>query len=91
MIGRRQFGISEALLAATAGNNRGARAQGRKTVLCVVPQAEPQVFDPHRSGAEVTQENAARIYDTLFSRDADMVPRPQMVEQVGRRTGQYLY
>src|SRR5262249_23320504 len=74
MIGRRRFGLGAAALAL------GAAAPNAKTVLRVVPQAEPQVFDPHQSGVNATQENAALIYDTLFSWDADMVPRPQMVE-----------
>ncbi|MGA8197456.1 MAG: hypothetical protein WB902_29300 [Acetobacteraceae bacterium] len=47
MIGRRRFGIGGAALAVTTGFNRGARAQPATTVLRVVPQAEPQVFDPH--------------------------------------------
>ncbi len=80
MIGRRTFGIGGAALVLSAGFDRGTRAQGAKSVLRVVPQAEPQVFDPHQSGVNATQENAALIYDTLFSWDADMVPRPQMVD-----------
>jgi peptide/nickel transport system substrate-binding protein len=80
MIGRRRFGIGGAALAVTTGFNRGARAQPATTVLRVVPQAEPQVFDPHQSGVNATQEHAALIYDTLFSWDADMVARPQMVD-----------
>jgi hypothetical protein len=79
MIGRRHFGIGGMALA-LAGTGGGARAQVGKSVLRVVPQAEPQVFDPHQSGVNATQENAALIYDTLFSWDADMVPRPQMVD-----------
>jgi ABC-type transport system substrate-binding protein len=81
VIGRRQFGIGGAVLALAARVDHGARAQRSKSVLRVVPQAEPQVFDPHQSGVNATQENAALIYDTLFSWDADMVPRPQMVDR----------
>jgi peptide/nickel transport system substrate-binding protein len=76
MIGRRRFGLGAAALAISTG----AHAQAAKTVLRVVPQAEPQVFDPHQSGVNATQEHAALVYDTLFSWDADMVARPQMVE-----------
>ena len=90
MIGRRQFGISGAALA-LAGLHGGARAQGGKNVLRVVPQAEPQVFDPHQSGVNATQENAALIYDTLFSWDADMVPRPQMVDTWNKSDDGLLY
>ncbi len=75
--------ISRRRLAATALAAplivRAAGAQPRK-VLRVVPQAEPQVFDPHQSQANVTSIHVAMVYDTLFSWDADMVPRPQMVE-----------
>ena len=62
-----------------------------KSVLRVVPQAEPQVFDPHQSGVNATQENAALIYDTLFSWDADMVPRPQMVDTWSKSEDGLLY
>ncbi len=90
MIGRRHFGIGGAALA-LAGLHGGARAQSAKSVLRVVPQAEPQVFDPHQSGVNATQENAALIYDTLFSWDADMVPRPQMVDTWSKSDDGLLY
>ena len=79
MIGRRSFGLGAAALAYVSRLG-AARADGSQKVLRVVPQAEPQVFDPHQSGVNATQENAALIYDTLFSWDADMAPRPQMVD-----------
>ncbi|HYZ64498.1 MAG TPA: ABC transporter substrate-binding protein, partial [Acetobacteraceae bacterium] len=75
MLRRRQFAATAASLAAIGS----AQAQPRK-VLRVVPQAEPQVFDPHQSQANVTSVHVAMVYDTLFSWDADMVPRPQMVD-----------
>lgn len=56
------------------------RAQGTQNVLRVVPQAEPLVFDPHQSQANVTSVHVAMVYDTLFSWDAGMVARPQMVD-----------
>ncbi|MBV8914939.1 MAG: ABC transporter substrate-binding protein [Acetobacteraceae bacterium] len=76
MISRRQF----ATAAATFAVIRSSRAQTARSVLRVVPQAEPLVFDPHQSQANVTSVHVAMVYDTLFSWDADMVPRPQMVE-----------
>jgi peptide/nickel transport system substrate-binding protein len=85
MIGRRRFGLGAAALAL------GAAAPSGQTVLRVVPQAEPQVFDPHQSGVNATQENAALIYDTLFSWDANMVARPQMVETWTRSDDGLLY
>jgi peptide/nickel transport system substrate-binding protein len=90
MIGRRHFGIGGAALA-LAGLHGGASAQGNRRVLRVVPQAEPQVFDPHQSGVNATQENAVLIYDTLFSWDADMVPRPQMVDTWSKSEDGLLY
>ena len=87
MIGRRRFGLGAAALAISTG----AQAQSAKTVLRVVPQAEPQVFDPHQSGVNATQEHAALVYDTLFSWDADMVARPQMVEAWNKSDDGLLY
>ena len=91
MISRRHFALGAAAAALGPGTSRGARAQGTKSVLRVVPQAEPQVFDPHQSGVNATQENAALIYDTLFSWDADMVARPQMVDTWTRSDDGLLY
>ena len=48
-------------------------------VLKVVPQAEPKVFDPHQSGVNATTMHVAMIYDSLFTWDATLVGRPQMV------------
>ena len=87
MIGRRRFGLGAVALAISTG----AHAQAAKTVLRVVPQAEPQVFDPHQSGVNATQEHAALVYDTLFSWDADMVARPQMVETWNKSDDGLLY
>src|SRR5246127_2905496 len=55
-------------------------AQTQPKVLRVVPQGEVKVFDPHQSQVNLTSMHAALVYDILFSWDADMVPRPQMVE-----------
>ena len=87
MIGRRRFGLGAAALAISTG----AHAQSAKSVLRVVPQAEPQVFDPHQSGVNATQEHAALVYDTLFSWDANMVARPQMVETWSKSDDGLLY
>src|SRR3954447_25817896 len=79
MISRRDFATAAAG-GLTAAVLRPARAQAPRTVLRVVPQAEPLVFDPHQSQANVTSVHVAMVYDTLFSWDADMVARPQMVD-----------
>ena len=57
-----------------------AIAQTPPNVLRVVPQGEVKVFDPHQSQVNLTSMHAALVYDTLFSWDADMVARPQLVE-----------
>ena len=87
MISRRQFTQTALSFAAACGlpaslaqGQSTAQTQGGAKVLRVVPQAEPLVFDPHQSQANVTSVHAAMVYDTLFSWDADMVPQPQMVE-----------
>jgi peptide/nickel transport system substrate-binding protein len=77
MIARRAFGLGAAALA--LGPRRLFAATDRKT-LRVVPHAEPQVFDPHQSQVNITSIHSALIYDTLFSWDENMVPRPQMVD-----------
>ena len=77
--GRRTFGIGAGSFAVLAGAPGIGTAQGKKT-LRAVPYSEPTVFDPHQSPVSTTMVHAALIYDTLFSWDANMVPRPQMVE-----------
>jgi len=49
------------------------------------------VFDPHQSQANVTSVHVAMVYDTLFSWDADMVPRPQMVDTWNKSADGLLY
>ncbi len=92
MIARRRFAVGGAALAlgtAASAGRAGAQAPGR--VLRAVPQAEPQVFDPHQSQANVTSVHAAMMCDTLFSWDADMVPRPRMVDTWTKSDDRLLY
>src|SRR5579875_1765325 len=92
MISRRAFGAGSAALAAMAGLcGTDAQAQATTKILRSVPQAEPLVFDPHQSQANVTSVHAAMVYDTLFSWDADMVPRPQMVESSTKSADALVY
>ena len=76
MIGRR------ALLAAGAGVlARPALAQtSRADTLRFVPQANLSVLDPIWTTATVTGNHAYYVFDTLFSVDGHMVPKPQMAE-----------
>ena len=55
-------------------------APAQQKVLRVVPQGEVKVFDPHQSQVNLTSMHVALVYDTLFSWDAEMGARPQMVE-----------
>jgi peptide/nickel transport system substrate-binding protein len=77
--------------ATLAASGPVARAQMPHSVLRSVPQAEPQVFDPHQSQANVTSVHAMMIYDHLFGWDANMVPRPQMVESWNKSGDGLLY
>ena len=79
MITRRAVTASVAGLAVASVTRPGWSQATRKT-LRIVPQAEPLVFDPHQSQANVTSVHAMMVYDTLFSWDSDMVPQPQMVD-----------
>ncbi len=79
MITRRGFAATAAGLALTA-SVRPSWGQSNPRILRVVPQAEPLVFDPHQSQANVTSVHAMMVYDTLFAWDANMVPQPQMVD-----------
>ena len=89
MIRRRSFAGSAAALAGAAlvgpAPPRPARAQsvarqsGAK-VLRVVPQAEPQAFDPQFAQVNITSMHGAMIYDQLFGWDGELNVKPQMVD-----------
>src|SRR5713101_6582947 len=49
-------------------------------VLRVVPHADLKVLDPHTNTATITVMHGHMIYDTLFSWDSKLRPKPQMVE-----------
>jgi len=51
-----------------------------ESVLRVSPHADLKVLDPHTNTATITIMHAHMIYDTLFSWDEALEPRPQMVE-----------
>ncbi len=56
-----------------------AQAPAQKT-LRIVPFADLQVIDPINTTAGNVQSHAMHVYDFLFGRDAEQVPRPQMVQ-----------
>ena len=79
---RASGGFGSAMLALTLALVTGpVMAHAQQKVLRVVPQGEVKVFDPHQSQVNLTSMHAALVYDTLFSWDADMAARPQMVER----------
>ena len=90
MLRRRHF-ATVGIAAAALPFSHPAGAQAGKKVLRVVPQAEPLVFDPHQSQVNMTSVHVAMVYDTLFSWDGDMVPRPQMVETWTKSDDRLLY
>ena len=65
--------------AAAAGLARPAIAQPTKTLI-FVPQANLTSLDPVWTTATVTRNFSLMVYETLYGRDQDFVPRPQMVE-----------
>jgi peptide/nickel transport system substrate-binding protein len=75
-----RFGALGAVALALALVAGSGSASAQSSVLRVVPQGEVKVFDPHQSQVNLTSMHVALVYDTLFSWDADMNPRPQMVE-----------
>jgi peptide/nickel transport system substrate-binding protein len=88
---RRQFGLGAASLGITVALPKRGSAADNKKVLRAVPYSEPTVFDPHQSPVSTTSVHAALIYDTLFTWDGNMVPRPQMVERWGKSDDGKLY
>jgi peptide/nickel transport system substrate-binding protein len=63
---------------ALLGVQNGVHAADK--VLRVVPHADLNVLDPPGSSAVITLMHGLMIYDTLFSWDAKLQPKPQMVE-----------
>jgi peptide/nickel transport system substrate-binding protein len=56
-----------------------AAAQTEK-VLRVVPHADLRILDPHTSTATISLMHGQMIYDQLFSWNAKLEPKPQMVD-----------
>ena len=69
-----------AAAALTLARGRLAAAQASGKVLRVVPQAEPQSFDPVFAQVNNVSMHGAMIYDQLFGWDDKMNVQPQMVD-----------
>ena len=75
---RRGFLGAAAAAAAAAAVARPAVAAGAKPLI-FVPQANLTSLDPVWTTATVTRNFAFMVYDMLYGRDEQFVPRPQMV------------
>src|SRR5579872_7260032 len=60
---------------------RSAFAQDAKSVVKVAPEVDLKVFDPIWTTATVSTTYGYLVYDTLFSVDMKLEPKPQMVER----------
>jgi peptide/nickel transport system substrate-binding protein len=82
MLRRRTFATGSAVTAAAYAARRSATAlaQGAQKILRVVPQAEPQSFDPVFAQVNNVAMHGAMVYDQLFGWDAQMNAHPQMVD-----------
>ncbi|WP_198370829.1 ABC transporter substrate-binding protein [Roseomonas rosulenta] len=76
MIQRRTLLAAGAALTAAPAVAQNTRA----TTLRFVPQANLSVLDPIFTTATVTGNHGYYVYDTLYGVDAQLAPKPQMVE-----------
>jgi peptide/nickel transport system substrate-binding protein len=51
-----------------------------QSVLRLVPQADLKILDTVQTTNNITSNHGYMIYDTLFSLDSKLMPKPQMVE-----------
>ena len=49
-------------------------------MLRLVPQADLKILDTVQTTNNITSNHGYMIYDTLFSLDSKLMPKPQMVE-----------
>src|SRR5512137_1197247 len=81
---RRSFLAGAAGLAAARSLTSTALAQpavgGKAKTIVHVPQANLTSLDPVWTTAVVTRNHAGLVFETLFGRDEQLVPRPQMLE-----------
>ncbi|MCW3477480.1 ABC transporter substrate-binding protein [Limobrevibacterium gyesilva] len=88
---RRSFAAGAAATILTSAGIHRAPAQPVRKVLRVVPQAEPQSFDPVFAQVNNTSMHGAMIYDQLFGWDDKMNVRPQMVDTWSTSDDKLLY
>src|SRR4030095_5116681 len=78
-LNRRGFkaAVAAGTLAIIAAAATTAYAQ---SVLRVVPEADLKILDTVQTTNNITSNHGYMIYDTLFSLDSKLMPKPQMVE-----------
>jgi peptide/nickel transport system substrate-binding protein len=55
--------------------------QAKGSVLRVIPHADLKNVDPIWTTAYITRNHGYMVYDTLFAMDANLTPKPQMVDK----------
>src|SRR5258706_11323122 len=73
--------ITAAVLAIVLAGPLCAHAQ---SVPRLVPQADLKILDTVQTTNNITSNHGYMIYDTLFSLDSKLMPKPQMVESYTR-------
>ena len=64
-----------------AGLAAAGAAQAQEKVLRAVLHADVRVLDPIWTTQTIANIHGMLVYDTLFGNDADMQPKPQMVDK----------
>jgi peptide/nickel transport system substrate-binding protein len=77
---RRTFLAATASLTAARSSLAQPAIGGKAKAIVYVPQANLTSLDPVWTTAVVTRNHAGLVFETLFGRDEQLVPRPQMLE-----------
>jgi peptide/nickel transport system substrate-binding protein len=80
IMGLNRRGIKGALAATLAIVLAGPMSAHAQSVLRLVPQADLKILDTVQTTNNITSNHGYMIYDTLFSLDSKLMPKPQMVE-----------
>ena len=83
-MGLDRHGIKGALAAILAIVLAAPLCAHAQSVLRVVPQADLKILDTVQTTNNITSNHGYMIYDTLFSLDSKLMPKPQMVESYTR-------
>src|SRR5262245_46347486 len=84
-----RWALAAALLALPLGIAPAAQAQEK--VLRAVLHADVRVLDPFWTTQTIAGIHGMLVYDTLFGNDADMRPKPQMVDNYDISADRRLY